>query len=169
MPEIIIRTMQKDDIEKIVCAFDGPADGGFDNYVTRCYKQNQTRERVSFVAFVHSEVAGYVHVIFKSAYPYFVERNIPEINDLRVLPAYRRQGVGKRLLEACEKFASANYEHIGLGVGLYKDYGSAQRLYAKSGYVPDGQGLMYKNAPVKPGRDVFVDDDLLIYLYKKIR
>jgi len=143
--------------------------GDFENYITHCYRQNQTHERVTFVAIVSGEAAGYVHIKFKSDYPYFLERNIPEINDLRVLPAYRRQGIGKRLLDACEKYAADNYEFIGLGVGLYKDYGSAQRLYAKSGYVPDGQGLMYKNAPVKPGRDVLVDDDLLIYLYKKVR
>lgn len=28
---------------------------------------------------------------------------------------------------------------------------------------------MYKNKEVQPGKEVFVDDDLLIYLYKKIK
>ena len=32
---------------------------------------------------------------------------------------------------------------VGIGVGLYPDYGSAQRLYIKRGYLPDGHGATY--------------------------
>jgi len=39
------------------------------------------------------------------------------------------------LIDQCENYASSKYEYIGLGVGLYKDYGSAQRLYTKNGYI----------------------------------
>jgi hypothetical protein len=52
-------------------------------------------------------------------------------------------------------------------VGVYSDYGPAQRMYAKRGYIPDGMGLFHKGQPVKPGRDVFVDDDLVLYLVKE--
>ncbi len=72
------------------------------------------------------------------------------------------------LIDECEKHVSTGYEYIGLGVGLYKDYGSAQRLYIKNGYIFDGNGLMYNNTEVKPGNDVFVDDDLLLYLTKRL-
>ena len=50
---------------------------------------------------------------------------------------------------------------------MYADYGPAQRMYIKRGYVPDGLGLYYKNQPVTPGKNVFVDDDLALYLVKK--
>ena len=70
-------------------------------------------------------VAGYVNIIFKSSYPYFLEKNIPEINDLRVISNYRRNGIGNMLINECKKFASKKYDYIGLGVGLYNDYGSA--------------------------------------------
>jgi GNAT superfamily N-acetyltransferase len=168
---IQIRTLQKDDISKIVIAFDEPigSDNGFVKYINRCCKENETRERITFVAFFNNEVAGYVNIIYKSSYQYFTEKNIPELNDLRVLAKYRRNGIGKMLVNECEKYASSKYEYIGLGVGLYKDYGSAQKLYTKNGYVLDGNGLMYNNIEVKPGKDVFVDDDLLLYLYKKLR
>jgi hypothetical protein len=32
---------------------------------------------------------------------------------------------------------------VGLGVGLYNDYGNAQKLYIKKGYVPNGYGVTY--------------------------
>jgi GNAT superfamily N-acetyltransferase len=117
---------------------------------------------------MEGKAAGYVNIIFESLYPYFKEKNIPEINDLYVVPEYRKNGIGKRLLNKCERFVSGKYDNIGLGVGLYKDYGNAQRLYTKNGYALDGNGLIYNGAKVEPGKSVVVDDDLLIYLYKKL-
>ena len=120
---INIRSMQKDDVAKIVIAFNEQLGygGGFEKYINRCYEENEVKERITFIAFLQNEVVGYVNIIY-----------------------------------------------IGLGVGLYKDYGSAQRLYTKNGYIFDGNGLMYNNIEVIPGKDVFVDDELLLYLYKKI-
>jgi GNAT superfamily N-acetyltransferase len=170
--KVQIRVLQAEDIEKIIKVLKEPymigREGQYEKYFSRCLEENKTKERVTFIAFVDNEVSGYVNIIFKSAYPCFNEKNIPEINDLYVVPEYRRRGIGKLLLDQCEGFASRTYEYIGLGVGLYKDYGSAQRLYTKNGYELDGNGLMYKNVPVEPGKDVFVDDDLLLYLHKKL-
>ncbi len=168
---ISIRTIQKNDIIKIVTAFNEPVgcEGRFEKYINRCFKQNEKKERVTFIAFINNEIAGYANILYKSSYPHFLEKNIPEINDLMVRLKYRRKGIGKMLIDKCEEFASHKYDYIGLGVGLYRDYGSAQKLYTKNGYILDGNGLMYNNVQVKPGRDVFVDDDLLLYLYKKIR
>jgi hypothetical protein len=57
----------------------------------------------------------------------------------------------------------SNISIVGIGVGLYQSYGSAQRLYAKRGYIPDGRGVMYKQQPVTPGFDTCVDDDLNLH------
>jgi len=163
-----IEQMKYEHIGKILSAYGESADSSFGQYIHRCFKENQTSERVTFVASIDNEAAGYVNIIFKSEYPYFREKNIPEINDLRVIPRHRQKGVGKALIDKCEEYAADKYEYIGLGVGLYKDYGSAQRLYTKNGYIFDGNGLIYNNAEVKPGSNVPVDDDLLLYLYKRL-
>jgi GNAT superfamily N-acetyltransferase len=165
---LFIEQMEYEHIEKIASAYGESVNSSFGQYITRCFSENQAAERVTFVAFLDNEVAGFVNIIFKSTYPYFLEKNIPEINDLRVISQYRKKGIGKGLIDKCEEYASSKYEYIGLGVGLYKDYGSAQKLYTKNGYIFDGNGLMYKNVEVKPGNNTFVDDDLLIYLYKRI-
>lgn len=171
--KILIKVIQKEDIENILAVLNEPYMVGREEqqkkYFNRCFDENMTKERVTFVAYLDDEVVGYVNIIFKSAYPYFNQRNIPEINDLYVVPAYRKNGIGKLLIDECEKYASGAYEYIGLGVGLYKDYGSAQRLYIKNWYIFDGNGLMYNNVSVDPGTKVHVDDELLLYLHKRIR
>ncbi len=55
---------------------------------------------------------------------------------------HRGKGFGKKLVLYLEKMAQQeNHKQIGIGVGLYKDYGRAQKLYVHLGYVPDGQVL----------------------------
>jgi GNAT superfamily N-acetyltransferase len=138
-------------------------------YFKKCYVEQNNGVRQSFIAFMDEEPVGTVHLLYHSLYPDFSQNNIPEINDLSVAPDYRRQGIGEKLLNACETMArEKGYSRIGLGVGLYKGYGSAQRLYFRLGYQPDGKGLMYLNKPVIPGSSVRVDDDLLIYLIKTL-
>ena len=61
---------------------------------------------------------------------------------------------------------SPHHKQIGIGVGLYKDYGFAQKLYVRMGYIPDGNGITYNYQPVKAGDSYPVDDDLLLWFKK---
>jgi hypothetical protein len=58
---------------------------------------------------------------------------------------------------------------VGIGVGLYADYGAAQVLYVRRGYVPDGQGVTTCDVPVHPGHSVCVDDNLVLHFLKELR
>lgn len=168
MSDIQIRALDEDMVDKIVIALEGTNVARSREYLERCLAENKQSEKITYVATINGDIAGLVNIIYKSDYPFFRENNIPEINDLLVHPKYRKLGIGSSLVGKAEETASKTYGYIGLGVGLYKDYGPAQRLYAKRGYIPDGNGIVYKNKEVKPGTNVFVDDNLLIYLYKKL-
>ncbi|GMK44289.1 N-acetyltransferase [Paenibacillus glycanilyticus] len=138
------------------------------DYYIRCLEENRAGKRITLMAFYGEELAGCCHLIYESKYPYFAERHIPEVNDLSVFQEYRKKGIASKLLDELERKTSESFKYIGLGVGLYKDYGNAQRLYGKRGYVMDGNGLTYNNVKVKPGTDVFVDDELLVYMVKEL-
>jgi ribosomal protein S18 acetylase RimI-like enzyme len=123
--------------------------------------------RSVIVAKENDKFCGYVTIKWKSEYPAFSQKNIPEISDLNVLPYFRKNGIGTMLIHACEALAKEHgHASIGLGVGMTADYGNAQRLYVHLGYVPDGYGLHYKNSPLNYGDKTIVDDDLVIYLSK---
>ncbi|SEF46478.1 GNAT family N-acetyltransferase [Paenibacillus sp. UNC499MF] len=138
-------------------------------YYDQCLHENVLGTRVTLLAFVEETLVGCGHLKVESEYAYFREGRIPEINDLNVFPDYRRNGIGNKLLEQFEALASEDFHRIGLGVGLYKDYGAAQRIYCRRGYVPDGNGLMSGNREAAAGETVRVDDDLLLYLIKDLR
>src|SRR5580700_10370596 len=59
-----------------------------------------------------------------------------------------------------------SYDQIEIGVGLYRDYGPAQKLYFQLGYAPDGNGITYRGQPTIPGQTYTLDDDLILWLVK---
>ncbi|WP_374019264.1 GNAT family N-acetyltransferase [Paenibacillus thiaminolyticus] len=138
------------------------------DYFLKCLDENREGKRITLMAYVDSDLAGYCHLLHHSSYPYFSENQIPEINDLNVFPRFRRRKVASALFDELEAIAAKTYRCLGLGVGLYRDYGPAQIMYTTRGYVMDGNGITYKNVPVVPGQSAVVDDELLLYLIKDL-
>ena len=135
----------------------------------RYLAEQERGHRLAFVAEWRGEFAGYVTLLWVSDYPPFADRQVPEISDLNVLPALRRQGIGNALLDRAESAASTRSTVVGLGVGLSSDYGAAQRIYARRGYLPDGRGVMYNNQPVEPGATICIDDDATLRFTRLLR
>ena len=75
------------------------------------------------------EYIGHLKIIWQPDYPFFRDNGIPEIQDLNVLPEYRRLGVATKLVEMAEEIVVQTHDRIGIGFGLYADYGAAQRMY----------------------------------------
>lgn len=125
-------------------------------------------ELLLLLALDDSAWLGHCAVVWRSDYPGFRDAGIPEIQDLNVRRDYRRRGIGSALLDEAERRVSQRAEAAGIAFGLYADYGAAQRLYVKRGYVPDGRGLHYRVSPVVAGETYRVDDDLLLYLVKRL-
>lgn len=138
-------------------------------YFEKCFHENEYETRFTFIGYVNGQVAGCSHLKMKSDYPPFQEQGIPEINDLHVFPEFQRMGIASRLFDEFEAIASSRTGRIGVGVGLYQDYGKAQMMYCKRGYILDGNGIYYNNVRVDPGETVQVDDDLVIYLVKDLK
>lgn len=164
-----IRILEKNDIAVIVSGFKKsgwqikPA-SVFEQYLN----EQQQDKRICLVAFIDEEFAGYVTLKWQSDYKIFAKDKIPEISDLNVLPGFRNKGIGSVLIEKCEKYATERSNVVGIGVGLYPDYGSAQRLYIKRGYLPDGHGATYNYQYVTPGKKYPLDDDLVLWFTKKL-
>lgn len=134
------------------------------------YLQEQSEGlRVASIIEMDRQIAGYGSLILNSQYPFFKNRSIPEIGDLWVFDHYRRKGVATSLIRHFETVAEQKgYTTIGIGVGLYRDYGPAQQLYVQLGYRPDGEGITYQYHPTTPGEQYPLDDDLLLWLTKKL-
>ncbi|MCP1430240.1 GNAT superfamily N-acetyltransferase [Microbacterium foliorum] len=165
---VLIRLCDPDDPAKLHEAF---AAVGWDKPVAlfeRYLHEHAAMSRHLLLAEVDGTVAGYVTLVWKSEYPPFAEEGIPEVSDLNVLPRFRRSGIASGLLDQIEQAAAQRSSVVGLGVGLYADYGAAQRIYVRRGYIPDGRGVMYENQPVPAGETVPLDDDATLMFTKQI-
>jgi GNAT superfamily N-acetyltransferase len=168
LQRVSIRDLAYSDIKPIVAAF---ADQGWNKPATqyeRYLREQEAGVRDVFVAFLDGSYAGYVTILWESTYEPFRTARIPEINDFNVMPDYRRQDMGSLLMDEAEARVSNVSDEAGIGVGMGPDYGPAQRLYTKRGYIADGRGLTSHGQHVTPGQHVRVDDDLVLYFTRQL-
>jgi ribosomal protein S18 acetylase RimI-like enzyme len=104
----------------------------------------------------------------RNIHPPFRDAGVPEIQDFNVLPAFRRRAIGTKLMDEAERLILERSFVIGIGVGLHHDYGAAQRLYVKRGYVPDALGITSHGRRVNWGEKAKIDDDLVLWFTKTV-
>ncbi|MBW3628282.1 MAG: GNAT family N-acetyltransferase [Gemmatimonadetes bacterium] len=164
-----VRVATAEDVERLeeACLCEGAARG--QEQLDRFLVEQQAGLRLFLVAHRDTAVAGYLTLSWDADYPPFRRAGIPEIHDLYVLPSARRAGIATALLDAVEQHAVQRSGYLGLAVGLYADYGPAQRLYARRGYLPDGTGATSGGRPLLGGETISVDDGLVLHLVKALR
>ena len=168
--ELVIRDMEAADAQVF---FDEYTAQGWhpevDYYLMRI-REHAEGKCVALTAVYQGHPAGAVYVYLNANEGPFKDKNWPIIVDFGVLQKYQRKGIGSRLMDVAEQIASQHADTVCLGVGLCREYGSAQRMYAKRGYIPDGSGVWYQDKPCVQYETVCtVDDDLVLYLLKRLR
>lgn len=130
-------------------------------------KHQAEGKSISLVAEYEGNIAGYINIYPDSEGGPFANQGYPEIIDFGVLVKYRRNGIGSKLMDIAEQIAFKYSDMVYLGVGLHSGYGSAQRMYVKRGYIPDGSGIWYGDKVCEQYADCCNDDDLVLYLSKR--
>ena len=137
----------------------------YENY----YKEQQNGERLVFVPEYEGKVVGICTLVLHPSEGPWGGQNIPEIVDLGVFFHIHKIGIGSKLLDVAEAEAAKRSDKVFLAVGCHSGYGAAQRIYVKRGYIPDGSGVWYQNKQLDQYAPCVNDDDLLLFLSKKLR
>lgn len=167
--KLTIRNMEQGDVQPIT---DGEIAQGYNSTAEKYemrLKDQRDKKCVSMTAEYCGSAVGYINLYFEPLGGAFLGKGYPEIVDFGVLEKYRRLGIGGRLMDAAENLAAEYSDTVCIGVGLHYGYGSAQRMYVKRGYIPDGSGVWYKDSVCEHYADCCNDDDLVLYLSKKLR
>jgi len=114
------------------------------------------------VAWEGAEPVGHAHVAWTGG-----KLGVPEIQDVFVVPAYRRRGIATALTPAAEREAAAQgHARISLGHSIAND--AARRLYERLGYRNAGlDPERVQGTVLMRGHRVEVDDTL-IHLVKDL-
>ena len=165
----VIRSMVKCDIERLVNGF---AEQGWNKpqeQFTDYYNQQENNEKYVIVAELNGDVAGYVTLLPYAGTGPFAYKSIPEIVDFNVLIKYQKRGIGNKIMDMAESLAKDKSDYVSLSVGLHSGYGSAQRMYVKRGYIPDGTGIWYRGKQLEPYSKCENNDELTLYFLKSLK
>jgi GNAT superfamily N-acetyltransferase len=67
-------------------------------------------------------------------YGFFKAHGIPEIQDLNVLPEFRKQGIATKMILHCEELAARKgCKSMGISFGLHPGFGAAQTALYQAG------------------------------------
>lgn len=161
---ITIRQATFDDLDVLHSIKEEPPE-----YFERCLAEQAEGRRDLFIASNADGGVGFVMLNRFPRYQPFKKMRVPEIQDLYVRPECRKKGIATTLIEHCEAKAKQDGSvMIGLGVVVNRDYGAAQRLYIKQGYMPDGHGAVYDRQVVTPGDVRSIDDELCLMFVKEL-
>jgi len=111
---------------------------------------------------------GFAVLNFKPRYALYDRLNIPEIQDVFVLHDHRGQGIASALIRHCESCVHDG-DMVGISVPVSPEFGAAQRLYYKLGYMPDGNGVSYNREMIMHNSSVKLDDNLCLMMVKDLK
>jgi GNAT superfamily N-acetyltransferase len=114
------------------------------------------------VAWEDDDPVGHAHLASSST-----ELDVPEIQDVYVLPERRRAGIATALTRAAEQlFAERGYDRVSLSVGIGNE--AARQLYERLGYADAGVAPKRVHGTILIRGEPFEVDDTLVYLVKHI-
>lgn len=137
----------------------------FDNY----YQEQESNQRLVLIPEYEGKASGLCTLVLNPTEGPWANMGYPEIVDLRVFHHVHNRGIGNMLLEVAEREASKISDMVYLAVGIHSGYGAAQRIYVKRGYIPDGNGAWYQGKILDQYAPCCNDDDLLLFMSKKLR
>ncbi|GJL85221.1 MAG: N-acetyltransferase [Micavibrio sp.] len=166
---IAIRQIENGEADALWALVDALGHAKDVDYFEKCLALQAAGKRLLFMASLDERDSGYCILNWEPKYGMFRKLAIPEIQDLNVLQEQRKQGIGTAMIHYCEELTRGKgIERMGIGVGLDRSYGAAQRLYTKLGYVPDGNGVTYDRKLLSYGESRPLDDNLCLMMVKSL-
>ena len=166
---IFIRSMHENDIDALIFNYSEQGWSKPREILEKYVEEQKHGSLYTFIAEYDNDVAGYTILYTDAEVGPFAFQKVPIISDLIVFEKYQRIGIGSKILDEAEKKAFELCDRVQLAVGLHSGYGSAQRLYIKRGYIPDGTGVWYNNSQLEQYADCKNDDELVLYLVKTLQ
>ena len=165
---IVIRSMEIEDAKIFYDTYFSygwhPSMETYENY----YKEQQEGTRKVFIAEYEDQVSGLCTLVMNPKEGPWAEQGYPEIVDFCVFFHVHNRGIGNKILDVVEQEAAKVSDMVYLAVGVHSGYGPAQRIYVKRGYIPDGSGVWYQGKQLDQYAPCCNDDDLLLFLSKKL-
>jgi GNAT superfamily N-acetyltransferase len=125
--------------------------------------QHRATASTYLIAWANEQPVGHAHVAWTGTH-----LELPEVQDVFVLPAHRRRGVATALTAAAEDEAR-RHGCTSISLSVSRDGNeAARRLYEQLGYADAGVAPVRVSGTIMLRGRPFVVDDTLVYLTKSL-
>lgn len=166
--KLTIRSMKKEDAKVFYDTYSSygwhPQIEVYNGY----FDEQVAGTRKVFIAEYEGKVSGICTLVLNPKEGPWAGMGYPEIVDLCVFFHIHKAGIGSRLLDVAEQEAFRLSDMVFLAVGVHSGYGPAQRLYVNRGYNFDGSGVWYQGKQLEQYAPCVNDDDLLLFMAKRV-
>jgi ribosomal protein S18 acetylase RimI-like enzyme len=166
--KLVFRVVQPHELASVKQEVKEAFFSGDDAIIEDHFQEHENAASTTILGYEAGRLVGIVTIRWNCRYPLFRQRGIPLIQNIEIRYEDRGRGLGDQMLERAEEEIACRAPVAGLVVGISEDYGPAQRLYAKRGFIPDGRGVCREFTPLKNGDQVIVGHHLLIWLLKDV-
>ena len=130
------------------------------------YARQRMKKVNVYVAEFECKLLGYIVVSYETTLKGEI---IVHIEDMYVLPLFRKCGVGQSLLNYAEREIVRRYDKVNASIGIGAAYGAAQRLFIKNGYMPDGLGVRFNGRILQEGANATNVRSLCLKFSKELK
>lgn len=175
-----IKIIEREGVSEAIDEAAGTFFSGNRDVVVEHFEGHVEGNSSTLFGYKNGELVGILTIRWHSRNPILRAQGIPLIQNIEIKSGRRGQGLGNELMEHAERFAAARgTKKIAICVSISEAFGPAQRLYAKRGYIPDGQGVtrvyepteeggLARLEPLQDGQTVVVNGDLQQWLTKDL-
>ena len=163
----VIRPMELGDVLPL-CEAERDVSDENRHYYERHLANQAKGDCSALLALADGRIAGHVFLYYRCRWGSMKNQGLPCVVDLFVFEPYRRAGIATLLMDACEDIARRHSDRIYLDVGLNSDYGPAQQMYIRRGYLPDGCGAYYRQEVCPVDAECRNNDELTLCLIKRL-
>lgn len=165
---LVFRVVQPHEIADVKEEVKSVFFSGDESTIEGHFQDHANGASMTILGYEAGRLVGIVTIRWHARYQPFAEKRIPLIQNIEIRYEDRGRGIGALMMERAEKEIAKRSPLAGICVGIFDEYGPAQRLYVKRGFVPDGRGVCHPHQPVMDGETVTIGHDLLLWLVKDV-
>lgn len=132
------------------------------------FSEHHKGDSTTILGYSEGRLVGLLTIRWKANYQPFKTNKIPLIHYIEIVYQHQNKGFGTKLMNEAEQIIKQQSRQAGICVNISQEFGVAMRMYAKRGYLFDGNGATVGVKAISAGQIIENIDDVFVWMIKSL-